>query len=168
MDVGGGSGAFLAAVASAYPKLRATLFDLPEVVPSAEERFRRAGLADRVTVTGGSFRDGPLPVGADAISLVRVLYDHADETVALLLARVREALPPGGRLVISEPMTGGDRPSRPGDTYFALYTMSMGTGRTRAPAEIAGLLKAAGFADVAVRPTKRPFVTSVVEARQSS
>jgi len=168
MDVGGGSGAFLAAVASAYPKLRATLFDLPEVVPSAEERFRRAGLADRVTVTGGSFRDGPLPEGADAISLVRVLYDHADETVALLLARVREALPPGGRLVISEPMTGGDRPSRPGDTYFALYTMSMGTGRTRAPAEIAGLLKAAGFADVAVRPTKRPFVTSVVEARQSS
>jgi demethylspheroidene O-methyltransferase len=168
MDVGGGSGAFLAAVASAYPKLQATLFDLPEVVPSAEERFRRAGLGARVTVTGGSFRDGPLPQGADAISLVRVLYDHADETVALLLRRVRAALPPGGRLIISEPMTGGDRPSRPGDTYFALYTMSMGTGRTRAPAEIAGLLKAAGFADVAVRATKRPFVTSVVEARQSA
>jgi demethylspheroidene O-methyltransferase len=168
MDVGGGSGAFLAAVASAHPKLQGTLFDLPEVVPAAEERFRRAGLGGRVTVTGGSFRDGPLPEGADAISLVRVLYDHADETVALLLERVREALPPGGRLVISEPMTGGDRPSRPGDTYFALYTMSMGTGRTRAPAEIAGLLKAAGFVDVAVRPTKRPFVTSVVEARQPS
>ena len=168
MDVGGGSGAFLAAVASAYPKLQATLFDLPEVVPAAAERFRRAGLADRVTVTGGSFRDEPLPRGADAISLVRVLYDHADETVALLLRRVREALPPGGRVIISEPMTGGTRPSRPGDTYFALYTMSMGTGRTRAPAEIASLLNAAGFADVAVRTTRRPFVTSVVEARQVS
>lgn len=168
MDVGGGSGAFLAAVASAYPKLQATLFDLPEVVPAAAERFRRAGLADRVTVTGGSFRDEPLPRGADAISLVRVLYDHADETVALLLGRVREALPPGGRVIISEPMTGGTRPSRPGDTYFALYTMSMGTGRTRAPAEIASLLDAAGFADVAVRTTRRPFVTSVVEARQVS
>jgi demethylspheroidene O-methyltransferase len=168
MDVGGGSGAFLAAVASAYPKLQATLFDLPEVVPAAAERFRRAGLGDRVTVTGGSFRDEPLPRGADAISLVRVLYDHADETVALLLGRVREALPPGGRVIISEPMTGGTRPSRPGDTYFALYTMSMGTGRTRAPAEIASLLDAAGFADVAVRTTRRPFVTSVVEARQVS
>ena len=166
MDVGGGSGAFLAAVASAYPKLQATLFDLPEVVPAATERFRRAGLGDRVSVTGGSFREEPLPQGADAISLVRVLYDHADETVALLLRRVRAALPPGGRVIVSEPMTGGARPSRPGDTYFALYTMSMGTGRTRAPEEIAGLLKAAGFADVAVRPTRRPFVTSVVEARQ--
>lgn len=167
MDVGGGSGAFLSAVAAAYPKLQATLFDLPEVVPAAEDRFRRAGMSDRVTVTGGSFRDEPLPKGADAISLVRVLYDHADETVALLLSRVREALPPGGRVIISEPMTGGDRPSRPGDTYFALYTMSMGTGRTRAPAEIASLLRAAGFVDVAVRTTRRPFVTGVVEARQS-
>lgn len=168
MDVGGGSGAFLAAVALAHPTLEATLYDLPEVVPAATERFRRAGLGGRVTVTGGSFRDGPLPMGADAISLVRVLYDHADETVALLLTRVRQALPPGGRLVISEPMTGGDRPSRPGDTYFALYTMSMGTGRTRAPAEIVALLRAAGFVDVTVRPTRRPFVTNVVEARQPS
>ena len=167
MDVGGGSGAFLAAVAAAYPKLQATLFDLPEVVPAAGERFRRAGLTGRVGVQGGSFREEPLPRGADAISLVRVLYDHADETVALLLRRVREALPPGGRVIVSEPMTGGSRPSRPGDTYFALYTMSMGTGRTRAPEEIAELLKAAGFADVAVRPTRRPFVTSVVEARQA-
>jgi demethylspheroidene O-methyltransferase len=167
MDVGGGSGAFLSAVAAAYPTLQATLFDLPEVVPSAEERFRRAGLSSRVTVAGGSFRDEPLPRGADAISLVRVLYDHSDETVALLLSRVREALPPGGRLIVSEPMTGGARPSRPGDTYFALYTMAMGTGRTRSPAEIAGLLTSAGFAQVTVRATKRPFVTSVVEARQS-
>jgi demethylspheroidene O-methyltransferase len=167
MDVGGGSGAFLAAVASAYPKLQATLFDLPEVVPAAEERFRRAGLGGRVAVRGGSFRDEPLPKGADAISLVRVLYDHADETVAVLLSRVREALPSGGRVIVSEPMTGGARPSRPGDTYFALYTMAMGTGRTRSPAEIAGLLTTAGFVQVAIRPTRRPFVTSVVEGRQA-
>ncbi len=167
MDVGGGSGAFLSAVAAAYPRLQATLFDLPEVVPAAEERFRRAGLQGRVGVKGGSFREEPLPRGADAISLVRVLYDHADETVAILLARVREALPPGGRVIVSEPMTGGARPSRPGDTYFALYTMAMGTGRTRSPEEIAALLTAAGFAEVRVRPTRRPFVTSVVEARQA-
>jgi demethylspheroidene O-methyltransferase len=167
MDVGGGSGAFLAAVSAAYPKLQAVLFDLPEVVPAAEERFRRAGLQGRVVVQGGSFREEPLPRGADAISLVRVLYDHSDETVALLLARVRKALPPGGRVIVSEPMTGGAQPSRPGDTYFALYTMAMGTGRTRAPEEVAALLTAAGFAGVAIRTTRRPFVTSVVEARRA-
>lgn len=164
MDVGGGSGAFLAAVAAAHPGLKAVLFDLPEVVPAAEERFRRAGLSGRVTVEAGSFRDGPLPAGADAISLVRVLYDHADDTVADLLCKVLDALPPGGRVIVSEPMTGGARPSRPGDTYFALYTMAMGTGRARAPEEIAAFLQRAGFSQIAVRQVRRPFVTGVVEA----
>lgn len=162
MDVGGGSGAFLGAVVRANPGLEATLFDLPEVVPAAASRFAAAGLTDRVEVVGGSFRDEPLPRGADTISLVRVLYDHADETVALLLRRVREALPPGGRLVVSEPMTGGRKPSRPGDTYFALYTLAMGTGRTRAPDAIARLMKQAGFSNLRIVPTRRPFITSVV------
>lgn len=166
MDVGGGSGAFLAAAVGSYPGLRATLFDLPEVAPAAEDRFRRAGIADRVGVVPGSFRESPLPKGADTISLVRVLYDHSDETVALLLSRVRDALPPGGRLVISEPMSGGDRPTRPGDTYFALYTMAMGTGRARSPDEIQALLRDAGLVQMVHRPTRRPFVTSVIEARR--
>jgi len=166
MDVGGGSGTFLAAVAAAHPGLEGTLFDLPEVVPAAEERFRRAGIADRIDVVAGSFRDMPLPVGAETIALVRVLYDHADETVALLLRRVRDALPPGGRLIVSEPMTGGAGPIRPGDTYFALYTLAMGTGRTRSPEEIRALMLDAGFVQVAHRPTRRPFITSVIEARR--
>ncbi len=167
MDVGGGSGAFLAAVATAWPDLRATLFDLPEVVPAAEARFAAAGLSARIGVVGGSFREAPLPSGADAISLVRVLYDHSDETVRLLLARVHAALPPGGRLIVSEPMTGGEVPARPGDTYFALYTMAMGTGRTRSAAEIGALLKNAGFDEIAPHRTGRPFITSVITARRA-
>ena len=38
----------------------------------------------------------PCPTGADAISLVRVLYDHDDATVARLLAPVHAALPRAG------------------------------------------------------------------------
>jgi demethylspheroidene O-methyltransferase len=105
-----------------------------------------------------------LPRGADTISLVRVLYDHSDDTVSLLLKRVHDALEPGGRLIVSEPMTGGDRPERPGDTYFAFYTMAMGTGRTRSAAEIARHLKDAGFRSVRPVRTRRPFVTGIVVA----
>ena len=168
MDVGGGTGAFVAAAARANPKLTMTLFDLPAVVPGARARLQKAGCLDRVTIAAGSFRDDPLPQGADAISLVRVLYDHADQTVADLLSAVHDALPPGGRLIVSEPMSGGDRPHRPGDVYFAFYCMAMRTGRARSAAEIAGLLKAAGFVDVAAPATHRPFVTSVVTARKLS
>jgi demethylspheroidene O-methyltransferase len=136
MDVGGGTGAFLTAVGQAHPGPRLTLFDLPAVVPEAARRFAAAGLSGRATVVPGSFRDDPLPTGADAISLVRVLYDHQDDTVRALLASVRAALPPGGRLIVSEPMTG----NRAGDAYFALYCMAMRTGRARSASEIAALL----------------------------
>jgi demethylspheroidene O-methyltransferase len=159
MDVGGGTGAFLRAVAARHPRLALTLFDLPAVVAGA-------ALPPGATVVPGSFRDDPLPPGADAISLVRVLYDHADATVAALLAKCHAALPPGGLLIVSEPMSGGDRPDRATDVYFAFYTAAMRTGRTRSAAEIAQLVAAAGFSDIRAIRGPRPFVTSVLTARR--
>jgi demethylspheroidene O-methyltransferase len=164
IDVGGGTGAFLAEAGRRWPALSMVLFDLPAVVPGAEARLARAGLRDRVEIVAGSFRDDPLPEGADAISLVRVLYDHADDTVAALLAKVFAALPPGGRVIVAEPMSGGDRPERAGDAYFAFYCMAMRTGRVRSTAEIGALLARAGFVGVAQAPTRRPFVASAVTA----
>jgi demethylspheroidene O-methyltransferase len=167
MDVGGGTGAFLAAAARRNTAMRLTLFDLPAVVPEARARFAALGLSDRVEVVPGSFRDDPLPRGADAISLVRVLYDHADATVRALLAAAHAALPPGGQLIVSEPMSGGARPDPITDTYFAIYTLAMGTGRTRSAPAIAALLSEAGFVGIRIRPGPRPFVTSVVVARRA-
>ena len=166
MDVGGGTGAFLAAACARHPRLRGVLLDLPAVLPGAERALAAAGLADRVRLAPGSFRDAPLPGGADAISLVRVLYDHGDATVRDLLAACHAALPPGGRIVVSEPMTGGDRPQRAGDAYFAIYTLAMGTGRARSAGEIGALLTEAGFVAVRRHRSRRPFVTSVVSARR--
>jgi demethylspheroidene O-methyltransferase len=164
MDVGGGTGAFLTAVGQAEPGPQLTLFDLPAVVPGAMTRFAHAGLTARTRILSGSFRDDPLPQGADAISLIRVLYDHADSTVAALLSAVHTALPPGGRLVISEPMSGGQSPDRATDVYFAFYTLAMGTGRTRSSAEIGNMLQNAGFGDIRINPSARPYVTQVVTA----
>ena len=166
MDVGGGTGAFLRHALSATPNLKATLFDLPAVVSSATDTFTKAGLSDRVTIRSGSFRDESLPTGADAISLVRVLYDHSDETVHALLARVFHALPSGGKVIISEPMSGGDAPTTAGDAYFAFYTLAMETGRTRCASEIKQHLSKAGFGQCAEVKTHRPFVTSVVTAQK--
>ena len=133
LDIGGGEGAFLEAALRATPGLRATLFDLPAVAARAAKRFEAAGLQAATEVRGGSFLDDPLPEGADAISLIRVLYDHDDDVVAGLLSRVHAVLPPGGRLLVSEPMSGGARPTKAGDAYFGFYTLAMGTGQPRSP-----------------------------------
>ena len=167
MDVGGGTGAFLAAVGAAYPALQLDLFDLPVVLHGAGARLGAAGLANRVSLHPGSFRDDPLPLGADAISLVRVLYDHADATVANLLTAVHAALPPKGRLIVSEPMSGGALPDRTTDVYFAVYTLAMQTGRTRSGAEIASLMAASGYVNIKIQQGFRPFVTSIVTGERA-
>ncbi len=164
MDVGGGTGTFLAHALRATPDLTGVLLDLPAVVASAPERLANLDVAECAEVVPASFRDDDLPAGADVISLVRVLYDHADETVRALLAKAHDALPSGGMILISEPMSGGRVPERAGDAYFAIYTMAMGTGRTRSAEEISELLEEAGFKGVQKRRTSRPYVTSVVTA----
>lgn len=168
MDVGGGTGAFLSAVGAAHPAISLRLFDLPEVAPGAERRFEKAGLATRAEIRSGSFRTDNLPEGADAISLVRVLYDHDDATVRELLSSCYAALPAGGQLIISEPMSGGARPTRAGDAYFALYTMAMRTGRSRSAAEISGLLSEVGFAEVTCLKAPRPYITGCITAKKDS
>lgn len=162
LDVGGGSGAFLRAVAVRYPGMDLMLFDLPQVIGAADGWLECGGLSRRVTLHAGSFRDDPLPRGADAVSLVRVLYDHDDRTVRALLRKVHDALPPGGHLLVVEPMAGGARPERAGDVYFAFYTMAMGTGRARSATRIAELCREAGFDDVRTPRAPRPYVTSAL------
>lgn len=159
LDIGGGTGAFLRAVRARYPDLSLALFDLPDVVA-------QAALPADIARHGGSFRADPLPLGADAISLVRVLYDHADDTVAALLAKVYAALPPGGRVLVIEPMSGGKKPDPQTDVYFAVYTLAMQTGRTRSAAEIGALLAKAGFTHVSMPKVARAYVAGVVQAQK--
>ncbi|WP_245306303.1 acetylserotonin O-methyltransferase [Roseovarius aestuariivivens] len=168
MDVGGGSGVFLSEVLRRNRRARGILFDLPEVMPQARARVAEFGLDARVTLAGGSFREDALPEGADVISLIRVLYDHDDDTVTALLRAVYDALPPGGRLIVSEPMAGGARPERAGDLYFAFYTMAMGTGRARSPERIAEMCRAAGFEQLRIPRAPRPYITSALSAFKPS
>ncbi|MEM6663774.1 MAG: methyltransferase [Pseudomonadota bacterium] len=163
LDVGGGTGVFLENVAARYPEMELHLMDLPAVIDAARGRLPAS---TRITMTGGSFLDDRLPAGADGISLIRVLYDHDDPTVEMLLGRVFDALPPGGRVIVSEPMSGGSRPSRAGDAYFGFYTMAMTTGRPRSAAQHLELLSAAGFTGLRAHSTARPFLTSAVSGRK--
>ena len=165
MDVGGGEGAFAVAALRANPALTATVFDLPAVVARAPARFAAGGVSARAATAPGSFLTDPLPEGADALSLVRVCYDHEDDTVRMLLAKARAALPGGGMLLVSEPMSGGDRPTRSGDAYFGFYMLAMASGRARSPERLAAFIADAGFADIRRPRVRRPFVTQVLTAR---
>jgi demethylspheroidene O-methyltransferase len=165
LDIGGGDGSFIAAVAAQAPKLRCVLFDLPAVADQASERFRTAGLSSRAVAIGGSFLTSRLPEGADIVSLVRVIHDHDDFNVMTLLRAAHRALPGNGTLLIAEPISGvlGTEPI--GDAYFAFYLLAMGSGRPRTFTRLREMLSETGFVDIALRPAGMPLLTSVITAR---
>ena len=162
LDVGGGTGNFAIELVRKFADVSVDIFDLPQVKPSAEAHLSADIFSDRISFQPGSFREEALPSGYDAITLIRVLYDHSDRTVMGLLQRAYDALPQGGKLIVSEPMSGGDRPHRAGDVYFAFYTMAMRTGKTRSANQIAEMCKKIGFRSILTPKAPRKFITSAV------
>lgn len=141
VDVGGGDGSFLAAVAAttAYPRL--TLVDLAPVVAIARARLAERGLGDRIeAIATGAGQALP---SADAITLVRVLHDRDDAAALALLREVAGALNPGGRVIVAEPVARSA--PDPQSVYFAAYFAAMGAGRLRTAAELDALLAEAGL-----------------------
>lgn len=164
LDVGGGEGAFLLEAARREPGLALGLFDLPAVAERAKARFAAAGLADRVDCTGGDVFSNPLPAGADAISLVRIIHDHDDAEALAILRAVLAALPTGGTIVVAEPMAATRGAVPIGDAYFGFYLLAMGRGRPRSPAELISMLREVGFSTTKLVPTRRPMLTRVLVA----
>ena len=166
LDVGGGEGRFLCSVAARVPQLQLTLFDLPAVADRARRRVDAAGIAARASAVGGNFLSDPLPQDADIVTLVRVIHDHDDARALAILRNAWTALPPGGTLLLAEPMAGTPGAEAMGDAYFGFYLLAMGRGRARTAQELTRLLQTAGFAGVRALGTRIPLQVRVLTARR--
>ncbi|QWD45471.1 methyltransferase domain-containing protein [Polynucleobacter paneuropaeus] len=162
LDIGGGQGTFLKRVHLQSPQLERMLFDLPGVANLAELNFSASSENQSIKVFGGDFFKDELPSGADLITLIRVIFDHDDERVKILLRSIFRALSPGGKLLIAEPMA--ETPDHPpmGHAYFGFYLMAMGRGRPRTVEEIGQLALEAGFKSVEILPSDMPINAQVL------
>jgi demethylspheroidene O-methyltransferase len=165
LDVGGGDGTFLSALAKRVPNVALRLFDLPPVAARAQARFEAEGLSGRAIASGGDFYADPLPQGADMITLVRVLFDHDDASARKILKAVHAALPQNGTLLIAEPMSGTRGAEPIGDAYFSFYLLAMGRGCSRTLGDFAELLAETGFDVPRLVATKNPLLTRIVAVR---
>jgi demethylspheroidene O-methyltransferase len=165
LDLAGGEGVFATQVARRWPALRVELLDLPAVAELANARFADSGLGERAIAHGGDLFDLSGYRGYDLVSLVRVLHDHDDDRVQRMLRGAREALAPGGTLLIAEPMAGTPGAEQIGDAYFGLYLWAMGSGRARRAGELEAMLHAAGFGRCREVRTPRPLLVRILVAR---
>jgi hypothetical protein len=139
VDVGGGTGAMLAAILAAHPAIRGTLVDLPGTIARSAETFAAAGVAGRVTATAQSFFD-PLPAGADVYLLRKVINDWPDPQAVAILRRCADAASSGGRVVVM----GGVAPDDRSTTTLTEEAVLVG-GRERTVAEFRELARDAGL-----------------------
>jgi acetylserotonin N-methyltransferase len=156
VDLGGATGHLAVAACRRYPQLRATVFDLPPVLPLARELVAASGAGDRIDLVAGDFFTDALPQ-ADLFALGRILHDWAEEKVRRLLRTVYERLPSGGALLVVEKLLDDDRTGPALAVFQSLNMLVCTEGKERTLAEYEGLLREAGFSRVEGRRTDAPL-----------
>lgn len=146
LDVGAGPGTYALAFLRAVPAMRATLFDLPEVVEIARERVAAAGLSERVDLVAGDLRTDALPGGHDLAFVSAIVHMLGPAENVALFRKIRDALVPGGRIVLRDHVMSPDRTAPRAGALFAV-NMLVGTeqGGTFTFAELSSWLLEAGF-----------------------
>jgi hypothetical protein len=164
MDVGGGSGELLGAIAQQNRKLRGTVFDLPRCAEAASKHLGQIGISDRVEFVAGDFFKS-VPAIADAIILKSVIHDWNDARSITILRNCRAALPGNGKLLLVERLMPEAPAATDEDKAHAMSDLNMLCGPggcERTEGQYRELLAQSGFDLAAVYPAGR---FNVIEAR---
>ena len=149
LDVGGGHGSYSIALCERYPRLVATVFDLPEALASARQNVAAAGMEYRVELREGNFLEDELPAGYDVALLFNIVHGFEPEQNAALLGKVAATLRPGGTVAVAEQLAGetfGSASKAFGGLLGLSYLQLLG-GRTYAYEEVLGWMREAGFGE---------------------
>jgi hypothetical protein len=148
LDVGGGSGCFMIAMAQAQPELSATIMELGSMCEAASPYIAAAGVGARVDTKAVNMFREPWPQGYDAVFFSNVWHDWNFQTCAWLAERAYEVLPSGGRIMLHEMLLddGGAGPAAA--AAFSMLMLLATQGQQFTFAEIRDILEKAGFEDV--------------------
>ncbi len=144
LDVGGGSGAYSIALAKRHPDVQVLLID--QAVSVARRHINEAGFTDRIAVRQGNVLTAPFGRGFDLVMVSNLLHDFGEVENRRLLRRVRDALRPGGKIVIVEYFLdpAGSFPAEAAVFSLLMYAFTP-TGRSYTWKEVEAWLKATGF-----------------------
>ncbi|KAF6987100.1 hypothetical protein CFC21_004780 [Triticum aestivum] len=147
VDVGGGSGGVVAAaIATAFPHIKCSVLDLPNVVAAADD-------TSNVQFVSGDMFDYIPP--ADAVLLKWILHDWEDQDCVKILRKCREAITTrgaGGKVIIIDFVVGaGSSKETETQVLFDLYMM-MENGAERDEHEWSKIFFEAGFSDYKIMP----------------
>jgi len=148
LDVGGGSGCFMIAMAQAHPHLRCTVMELPAMCEVARTYIDSGEVSEKVdTISVDMFRQ-PWPRGYDAIFFSNIWHDWNFRTCRWLAERTYEALPSGGRIMLHEMLLDNTGNGQATAAAFSMLMLLATQGQQFTSVELRSILEDAGFAGV--------------------
>jgi SAM-dependent methyltransferase len=166
LDLGGGTGSFLARILDRHPAIECGLFELPHVVAMARENLKAQTSSGRVWFYEGDLLQDPLPTGYDAFLLANVVHVFTPEHNRGLLERVHASALPGARLLLVDFWTD---PAHIQPVFAALmageWLMGRGEGDVYSEDEVRDLLTATGWVMIGRRPLTGPASLIVAECQ---
>ena len=166
LDVGGGSGSWTIAFLRSNASAKATIFDLPQVIPLARARTRDAAVDTRVTFTPGDFLKDDLPHDVDFVWLSAIIHQNSREENRRLFNKAFAALVPGGRVGLRDMVMDDSRTAPLAGALFAVNMLVSTTGGgTFTFNEIREDLESAGFRNAEVK-AKDQGMDSIVVAEK--
>lgn len=154
LDVGGGSGILSFGFVNAKKGLKATVFDLPNVINLTKKYIEGEGFTGQVDTVTGDYLKDKLGSGYDLVLLSAIIHSNSPEENKLLFSKCVKALNPGGQVVVLDHVMSEDRTEPLTGALFAL-NMLVGTpeGDTYTEAEIKSWMKEAGLSDITRKST---------------
>ena len=166
LDVGGGTGAFSISLCKAYPGLRSTVLDFPNVAKVGEEFIAEEGLQDRIRYAPGNALKDTWPDSADAVLMSYLFSGVPGTAIPGLVRKAFEVLTPGSDFMVHDFMVDENRDGPKLAALWQLqHTAFNPEARSITSAYVAGLMEAAGFTDIAVE-VMIPGMTMLVHGRK--
>lgn len=168
LDVGSGPGTYPIHLCRKYPKLRATIFDLPGTLKITERFVRESGVGDRIRLVGGDYRRDLIPGKYQLIFLSNIIHAESAQDNERLMKKVHSCLDAGGKVVIKDHILD-DSLSHPavGATFSLLMLLTTESGRCYSFNEVKGWLDNGGFQRARQIPLPHPLTSALVVGEKS-
>ncbi|SFK38351.1 Ubiquinone/menaquinone biosynthesis C-methylase UbiE [Nitrosomonas aestuarii] len=128
VDVGGGDGTNIIALAKRWPHLKATVFDSPTVCEIAKENIAAHGLSDRLDAVAGNCFNDSFPKDADYLMFCHFFTIWSEEKDRELFRKCYESLPPNGKVAIFNMMQHDDETGPLTAAIGSPYFLAIATG----------------------------------------
>jgi SAM-dependent methyltransferase len=128
VDVGGGDGTNIIAIARRWPHLRASVFDSPTVCEIARKNIAASGLAERLDAISGDCFADPFPKGADCLMFCHFFTIWGEKKDRELLKKCYDSLPSGGKAIIFNMMQRDDETGPLSAAVGSPYFLALATG----------------------------------------